>query len=223
MKVFMKYMLLLFALSASILQTAQADPPSVHGMLILGENKIYLSHLPMFHPPHDYQAIFEAAFTSAALATYLKAKHAAPKDTIFTLVPEPFRLDQMIQNPKPFRAVIYRGHFERGGVPITEAVQVDITKVVFSKHLDPDEPRPKSIEYLLFGSPGEYFLAHLITGKPNFDQILVTNSLSPIQDDSVFLESFSGISDLSPPAVSQLEEKLSGLTQIYLETDDLSM
>jgi hypothetical protein len=224
----MKFLFLFLALISTLISALlsgplYADPPAVHGMLVVGEKKIYLSHLPMFHPPHDYQVIFEASFTPAALATYIAAKHSAPAGTIFTLVPEPFELDRMIQSPKPFHAVLYQGHFERGGVPITSSVEVGITKVLFSKHLNPEEARPESIGYILFGSPGEYFLAHLITGEPNFDQIIAATPPKPIADGSIFMGSFSGVSDLTPPAMSQLQEGFSGLTQIYLETGDLAM
>jgi hypothetical protein len=34
-----------------------ADTPATHGMLLFGTKDIWLSHLPMFHKPHDYQVI----------------------------------------------------------------------------------------------------------------------------------------------------------------------
>ena len=40
------------------------DKTSVHGMLIFGKEKIYASHLPLFHPPHDYQIILELELNS---------------------------------------------------------------------------------------------------------------------------------------------------------------
>lgn len=56
------FVLLLLVFSATVKSTAQQGHPisatyktSVHGMLIFGKEKIYASHLPMFHPPHDYQ------------------------------------------------------------------------------------------------------------------------------------------------------------------------
>src|SRR5258706_108638 len=42
------------------------DAPSVHGMLIVGESTVFLSHLPMFHPPHDYQLILNAKLPGAS-------------------------------------------------------------------------------------------------------------------------------------------------------------
>jgi hypothetical protein len=34
--------------------TATQDRPSVHGMAVIGSDTIFLSHLAMFHSPHDY-------------------------------------------------------------------------------------------------------------------------------------------------------------------------
>ena len=36
-----------------------------HGMLLFGEQAAYLSHLPMFGSPHNYQAIFEVTLSKA--------------------------------------------------------------------------------------------------------------------------------------------------------------
>ncbi len=41
--------------------THTGDAHDVHGMMIVGGETVYLSHLPMFgHPHHDIQAILEA-------------------------------------------------------------------------------------------------------------------------------------------------------------------
>ena len=42
----------------------QPEEPNFHGMVLVGEKRAYLYHLPMFHSPHDYQAIFEVSLTS---------------------------------------------------------------------------------------------------------------------------------------------------------------
>src|SRR5215218_7768508 len=44
----------------------QAEPAvGGHGMLLIGTTPAYLSHLPMFMAPHDFQVILEVAFTGA--------------------------------------------------------------------------------------------------------------------------------------------------------------
>ena len=90
-----------------------------HGMALFGgKNGLYASHLPMAHPPHDYQAIFTFHVADpkidAALRQRLEANH-----TLWTIAPEKFelnRLDPASRNPlKHFKADIVLGHFEEDG------------------------------------------------------------------------------------------------------------
>ena len=45
-------------------QNADAEGPAIglHGMLIVGEETIYVSHLPMWMQPHNFQVILEVTF-----------------------------------------------------------------------------------------------------------------------------------------------------------------
>jgi len=51
-------------------------------------------------------------------------------------------------------------------------VIVNIKKVVHFLRFDPAAQTPPTIEYILFGSGSEIFLAHSIIKPPDFDQIL---------------------------------------------------
>ena len=163
------------------------DTRDIHGMMIVGEETVYLSHLPMFgHPHHDIQAVLEATLTSERgdpQTVYVNdRKRTGTK--IYTLRPEPFILSEFLsgfdaigtEEPSPplrsFRGGIVRGHFERGGQPIVEDVVVEVTKVVHARQFDPRSQGLAQLEYLLFGKGHELFLAHLITRPPDFDQIL---------------------------------------------------
>jgi hypothetical protein len=149
------------------------DRPATHGMLIVGSKHIYLSHLPMFHGPHNYQVIVEVDLGQAGNGVYLEDRKSHPSEKIYTLQPqEQFVLPAMIQNPRTFPAKIYRGHFERGGTPIAESVPVKITNVIYFKKFENDAHKPAGLDYILFGSSREQFMAHLITAKPDFDQVL---------------------------------------------------
>ena len=147
------------------------DHPSVHGMLVLGEDKIFLSHLPMYHSPHDYQAILEVSVPANVKSAYLASKEAH-SEKVYTLVPESFVLPDMIAKPRPFKAKLFRGHFERGGEAITGDITVTIKNVVYFTKLNANQPRPAVSQYLSFGSGQEWFLAHVITDRPSFDQIV---------------------------------------------------
>lgn len=149
------------------------DRPAIHGMLMVGSHSVYLSHLPMFMSPHDYQVIVEVDLGSQAQSAYIEDRKSHPQENIYTLEPEErFILPEMLRNPRPFLAKIYRGHFERGGVPIGQSVTVNIKKVLEFAQFKPDASKAKSLDYILFGDGRELFLAHVITAKPDFDQVL---------------------------------------------------
>lgn len=151
----------------------EADQPAIHGTLMVGGSNIYLSHLPMFHSPHEYQAIVEVDLGEAGDSVYLEDRKSHPLENVYTLQPqEKFVLPAMIQNPTTFVAKIYRGHFERGGTVIAESVPVKITKVIYFKKFETNASKPAGLYYILFGSSREQFVAHLITAKPDFDQVL---------------------------------------------------
>jgi hypothetical protein len=148
------------------------DKPAVHGMLILGMDKIYTSHLPMFHAPHDYQIILEVELDNAAKKTFLKDQAKHPEHTTYTIEPERFVLPDMVENPKPFKANLYRGHFERGGTKIISNATIKITRTVYFKKFIPGEAKSVSSDFILFGDGPARFLAHRISNKPDFEQII---------------------------------------------------
>ena len=134
-----------------------ADGPTVHGMLIVGEQTVFLSHLPIFGSLHDYQVILEAAFAkpgSDPQADYFNDRKGKGKDTkIYTLEPEPFVLpDLAAATPKrSFKANVYRGHFERiptrakEGARIAQNVDVNVARVIHFRKFDPNAVRPALI------------------------------------------------------------------------------
>jgi hypothetical protein len=168
--------------------TAEASHPAIHGMLLFGDHVSYASHLPMPHPPHDYQAVFELAFGDSAqdlntIAAYQAAKQSG--HTLFTLLPEPLDLEQLIAeagqlgngktgHPPRFRATLYDGHFEQEGTSLG-SVRVQISKLVYSNLLVPSPKASQAESYLVFGSGSEYYAAHAIELSPEhkaFDSIL---------------------------------------------------
>lgn len=162
-------------------QLADHPEADVHGMLVVGEQTVYLSHLPMFgHPHHDVQAILEARFTgegSDPQAAYAEDRRTSGV-RMYTLKPELFFLQHLV-TPEPgqeclceFSGELYRGHFERdGSTPLFE-VTVFIDHVVHFRQFDPQADKPVVQHYILFGKGDECFLAHLITQPPDFDQVV---------------------------------------------------
>ncbi len=160
--------------------TGAPDKPSVHGMLFFGGVKsptIYVSHLPIFHTPHDYQVLAEIEIPGDVRSAYRKSLKANPRQTVYTLVPEVFVLPEMLANPRPFTAELYAGHFERGGKPISEKFTVSIKRIVYQKKFDLQEKRSESASYLVFGDASAQYAAHCITAKPDFDHILTLKNV----------------------------------------------
>jgi hypothetical protein len=225
---------LLLAAASARAETPQPDRPSVHGMLIVGEKTIFLSHLPLFHSPHDYQVLLEARFRSNGgdpRRLYAEDR-ARTGEKIYTLVPERFVLPDKVTGRRSFKADIYRGHFERGGVPIAKGITVDLVRVVHFRKFTPRAERPRQLEYVLFGKGDEVFLAHRVIAPPDFDQVLSVVPARPLGDAElsgrqvlVFLarEPLRGAERLSAQMQSTGQPlALSVGTVFYTETSDLA-
>ena len=100
-----------------------------HGMLLFGEETAYLSHLPMFGSPHNYQAIFEVMLSKTGIdpmAVYVDDRKAhsdnKPEFKMYSFVPtQDFVLTNIVTPPdedhpqlplRSFPGNIWRGHFE---------------------------------------------------------------------------------------------------------------
>jgi hypothetical protein len=153
-----------------------ADPPAVHGMLLFGNDSSYVSHLPMFHSPHDYQLLAKVQISDfpRAQTSQIYEQAKAEGEKLFTLVPKAMDLTKLIDGSiQEFSGVIYQGHFERGGKALGPIV-VKIENLIIAQKLNAQTPPPAEESYLVFGTSGEYFAAHLIGGRPNFDYIVQT-------------------------------------------------
>ena len=142
-----------------------ADEESVHGMVIFGKTSTYVSHLPMFHSPHDYQLIATVDISDHIL----KQMQGGITQELFTIAPEPMDLSKVIAGDiKSFPATVYRGHFERDGVAIGKTI-IHIKNILVGKKIVKENGT--STDFIVFGKDGEYFAAHLIKGQPTYDAI----------------------------------------------------
>lgn len=163
------------------------SPPPVHGMLVVGENTVFLSHLPMFgHPDHGFQMIMEVTLggQSDAQAVYAQSRRTSGTRE-YTLAPVattlPRLVDLMPQGEKPpvvrsFRGNLFRHHFERQSPnppdQILNNVTINVQHVVHFRELVAPGEQLSDLQYILFGKGSELFLAHYITRPPDFDQVL---------------------------------------------------
>jgi hypothetical protein len=150
----------------------------VHGMLLFGEEPLYLSHLPMFESPHNFQVILEVGFDDA-VREVLRADSKTSGDDMHTFEPVEFpitELDPSGDGPArtSIEGTIFHGHFERGGRPIARDVTAEVRDVVYFAELDMQAHHEAdgTLTYLCFGRAGRLHLAHQITASPDFDQVL---------------------------------------------------
>jgi len=170
-------------------QNTEAEKPAkgFHGMLIVGEETIYVSHLPMWMAPHNFQVILEVTFKGPGQP---QARYIDDRKTtgtrLYTLEPEEFDIKELaptapqhLPSRSSFGATIWRNHFEDHPVThpgqrfmIAQDAEVHVENVVYFQELHPHGPGLQALEYLLFGKGQELFLAHVITQPPDFDQVL---------------------------------------------------
>lgn len=149
----------------------------VHGMLLFGDDVLYLSHLPMFQHPHNFQVILQVDFDEIASDALRVNRNG--NDNMYTFEPVDFHITELDPNGDgPARTsvegVIYRGHFERGGQPIFRGAVANVRRVVYFRELDvaADHADNQDLSYLCFGRVDQLHLAHFITASPDFDHIV---------------------------------------------------
>lgn len=212
-------------------QPRPADGPAIHGMLIVGEKTVYLSHLSMFQKPkpdksfqpHRFQAIFEVVLPDQA--AYTSDRAANPNQRIYTIQPFPFVLQSLNPaDPRPTLSTsfpvdtIERGHFEKS--ESNEKVLIRSGKVQIKRVLDFREytqgasPIPQ-LRYLLFGKGGELFLTHFINGAPDFDHVLTVRTVSPTLSEA---EVNAGILVEIPKRANTIKNRLVDSLTVDAET-----
>lgn len=158
------------------------DPKGFHGMLFFGQgDSFYISHLPMFHKPHDYQAIVEVRLKPEAKAKY--QAELKRKGGYFTFAPEDtFVLPEVVTQKKPIKGTLVQGHFERGGSELL-GTELELVRVVFYKKISENDKKPPKERYIIFGNGEEYFMAHEIFERPNVDEIIPLPKNYPVSKD----------------------------------------
>jgi hypothetical protein len=156
----------------------------VHGMLLVGEEVLYLSHLPMFMRPHNFQVILEAEFDDAVRQA-LRADREASAGGMHTFEPVEFPITELDPGDggparTSIEGTVFHGHFERGGTAIAQGVTARVRNVAYFAELDlqAHHEADRPLTYLCFGRAGQLQLAHRVTAEPDFDQV-VTARLVP--------------------------------------------
>jgi hypothetical protein len=220
---------------AAAAPAAAAQGPSFgeHGMVLFGgRDGLFLSHMPMFHRPHDTQVVVQVHLADPHRDAALRRELAA-RPGLWTIVPERFELDRLAPDAadplRTFHADVVRGHFERGGRTQSHGDEFVVERVLFDHRLAPSPTPAATPRYQVVDAGGgtrEHFLVHWIATRPDADHILrvltPTRARLPPQ-----VELPRGASLASTPRELQHALRQSGATSarvgpaIYLETGDL--
>ncbi|MGH9930531.1 MAG: hypothetical protein ACREA9_15070, partial [Pyrinomonadaceae bacterium] len=199
--------------AAPLITSQPQDRPRTHNMLVVGEQTVYLSHLPMFDglnkkrtgfvSPHRFQVILEATFTDGnnnLTDLYTADRKSHPAEKMYTINPALFVLPDLDPKGKALRTfrgnTVFRGHLERESTPIigfkevasnepppAGIFDVNVRRVVHFHKFVPGAAKPTELQYILFGKGAETFLAHLIAQPPDFDQIVAVKVIGPMFSD----------------------------------------
>lgn len=220
----MKFVFTAICLIFSALVLAEEEPVSppldpayegVHGMLLFNQDsRLYASHLPSFHKPHDAQIIYKIKTDNAALLSLVRDAEQV------TIEPESFNLQRLLRGEEfKVKAKVYLGHFERGGSMFFEDIDISFIELKYLRMLeDLAEPGMEKVYDLVDLDKGGRLLIHQIQNAPSFDHIaLLTNPnscLTTIRTGKLVPEESFLISRLS---------YCGSMKRVYYETKDFAV
>lgn len=142
---------------------------SIHGMVLFGNGSYFIEHIPMLHPPHDFQMIASVKLIN------LQGKVLNPdfsKGT-FTLKPtKNFSLNDFLNGDiKSFQAEIFQGSFEQDGKFLDQygVINIEVKKFEIIRQL-PNSSDKKVI--VLEDLVGNMYESQMITPESNVQKII---------------------------------------------------
>ena len=141
---------------------------------MLGTEKLYLCHLPMYHvPAHSFQTILEAEIEKPEMEKYLRIKKENPDTPIIVFNESEMVLEELAHSSSfvgPIHFANING--DADGDPLGQT-KVNIKKILLSNKLNENSPDyPKHLEYYMFGTNSDWHLSHFLSKAPNFEQEL---------------------------------------------------
>ena len=143
-----------------------------HGMVLIHDDKqgFFLSHLPLYNHPHDFQLIYKVQIKKSEKVIDLLG------NKIITVLPDNFDLSRLVKGESfSINANVYQGHFERGGTK-KFSTKLHFDKPILIKRVNPRFNSTSSIIYTVPISNQLEIFAHKIQQAPSFDAIGFINS-----------------------------------------------
>jgi len=217
-------------LAAAMLPLISAHAAGVtygtHGMALFGGREgLYASHLPMFHPPHDFQVLLRVRLADAKLDAELR-RRLDGRTALWTIDPEKFELDRLAPGAaaplRAFRATLVQGHFEQGGKPQYKDVGVVVDEVLLFRRLAPQTLENASARYLQVGAGRQRFLVKTIDSRPDFDHIVAYRAAPGADTASVTVAKVALQQPSARELATALEVPVAAIGgTVYFYTDDL--
>ena len=154
-----------------------------HPMIAFGPNTeggIYLASYPSYLQPNDLQFVLKAHVTPV-VPDYVPKKM---NDGLYTLEPDTFSLDKLVSGQTlTFQANLYIGNYQERTKQLAHGMRVDVDSMLFPpRPLDRSAPHTPEANYIAFGRVGAVYMVHLITGAPDYDQVLFAHVVAGIDD-----------------------------------------
>ncbi len=165
-----------------------------HGMVVFGDSDgLYLSHIPMFHAPHDYQAVLAVTAKGAGALASSPERFASG---LYTFLPDPCSLDDVLLGTlTTLNGTLYQGNFEAPDGKPLEAATFVVSRVVVAEQLHGRMQPATALTYFAFPANERVFLVHAIAAAPSFDQVVVAQwpaaSTAPRMADTIVIARFA--------------------------------
>ena len=152
-------------------QLPPLDPEyeGIHGMVLVSHSsKIYASHLPLYHKPHDVQLLYKIDTKDVALVQLVRDAR------LVTIKPEPFNLQRLMRGEKmTITADVFVGHFEREGIVTYEKMSLVFDELLYVRKLEDLESSNRLHKYDVVSiNKSDKIYVHQIQQAPSYDQLL---------------------------------------------------
>lgn len=160
-----------------------SDPAAFHEFAMFGRKRLYLSHYPMFHAVHAYQALAEARLSRGGRdwTGALLAELDRHPERLYTLSPsrrgsqltrrrDDWRLPGTFRAGATFNADVHWGG--RKDQFLARDVSATLSRIIFFRQFQEGDRHNPRLSYIVFGEPDDLYLAHYIAVQPDFDQIV---------------------------------------------------
>jgi hypothetical protein len=190
-------------MSEEIKSNSSKQNPNWHGFIMMGTEKLFSCHLPMyFMPDHSFQVILEIELGDNDIETYLKTRKENPGEPLIIMNNTEMLLEELV-NAGSYMAAGYFAN-ENGdpvGNPFIDSTTVTVKRKLLFESLNPSTEYPENLTYYLYGTNSEFHLSHLLSKAPNFQQELDVELSGDIIDKIKALD--SQIVKISIPSLNE--------------------